>query len=322
MAVVLKTTRHASVSGVRIPHAPPALIQGKSLKAKVKSHRLIGRLFPFFFLLLVFSVLAQDREQRVEGASGSGVRDSLPAPRTPLTAPRPSPTAPLRAALQDLSATFGAAYPKGAEFLGRLDSLEKSMASERAEDAAKAKAGLAALQREALIANPLVSDSPLLFVVRAQYRPDHHNSETMFQTGEINTGSFTGPGWLKTIDLKTGKVTTLVHEPNGIARDPEVHWDGKKIIFSMRHKREDDYHLYEINADGTRPEATDVRRRASRTLTRSIWPTTASCSRPRANRSTACATGTSCATSSSHGRRRRPTSTRSARARCTKPTAR
>jgi len=161
------------------------------------------------------------------------------------------PTAPLRAALRDLSATYGAAYPRSGEFLARLDSIEKGMASERVEDAAKAKAGLAALQQEALTANPLVSDSPLVFVVRPQYRPDHHNSETMFQTGEINTGSFTGPGWLNTIDLKTGKVTTLVTVPNGIARDPEVHWDGKKIIFSMRHKREDDYHLYGINADGS-----------------------------------------------------------------------
>ena len=45
-----------------------------------------------------------------------------------------------------------------------------------------------AFAREALIAsNPLVSDHPILFVTRKQFRPDHHNTETMFQTGEINT---------------------------------------------------------------------------------------------------------------------------------------
>ena len=54
---------------------------------------------------------------------------------------------------------------------------------------------------EALLANPLVGGQPYLFVVRPQYRPDHHNTETMFQTGEINTGSFRGGGAMKVIDL-------------------------------------------------------------------------------------------------------------------------
>ncbi|MCH8922083.1 MAG: PD40 domain-containing protein [Planctomycetes bacterium] len=45
---------------------------------------------------------------------------------------------------------------------------------------------LADLRREALLANPLLRDRPILFVVRSQYKPDHHNTATMFQTGEIN----------------------------------------------------------------------------------------------------------------------------------------
>ena len=73
----------------------------------------------------------------------------------------------------------------------------------------------------------------------------------MFQTGECNTGSFRGPGALKTIDLKTGATKLLVDAPQGIVRDPEVRWDGKKIVFSMRRDIGDDYHLYEINPDGS-----------------------------------------------------------------------
>ncbi|MBI3921328.1 MAG: hypothetical protein HY318_07925, partial [Armatimonadetes bacterium] len=91
----------------------------------------------------------------------------------------------------------------------------------------------------------------LLFVVRPQYRPDHHNTETMFQTGEINTGSFVGGGALKTIDLATGAVKTLLAVPEGIVRDPEVHFSGKTIVFSMRRNLRDDYHLYEMKADGS-----------------------------------------------------------------------
>jgi hypothetical protein len=74
----------------------------------------------------------------------------------------------------------------------------------------------------------------------------------MFQTGEINTGSFVGGGAIKTIDLaRGGEVKTLLEAPDGIARDLDVRFDGKKVLFSLRHDREDDYHIYEMNADGT-----------------------------------------------------------------------
>ena len=55
-------------------------------------------------------------------------------------------------------------------------------------------AGLDSLRREALIANPLVSRQPIVFVVHKQYKPDHHNTATMFQTGEINAAKFDGGG--------------------------------------------------------------------------------------------------------------------------------
>lgn len=106
-------------------------------------------------------------------------------------------------------------------------------------------------RRETLRANPLVSGQPLLYVVRAQYRPDHHNTETMFQTGEINTGSFQGGGALKALDVASGQARTLVDVPRGSVRDPDVSFDGRKILFSMRRDAADDFHLYEINADGS-----------------------------------------------------------------------
>jgi len=109
-----------------------------------------------------------------------------------------------------------------------------------------------ALSREALIANPLVSGRPILFVARRQYRSDHHNTATMFQTGEINTRSFTGPAALKTIDLaRGGRVKTLLDLPEGVARDLDVGFDGRTILFSMRRNVKDDYHLYEMAADGS-----------------------------------------------------------------------
>lgn len=92
----------------------------------------------------------------------------------------------------------------------------------------------------------------LIFIVRDQYAVDHHNTATLFQTGEINTEKFAPGSALKILNVKTGKTKTLLESKTGAVRDPEVSFDGKKIIFSYRKNINDDYHIYEINADGTK----------------------------------------------------------------------
>lgn len=160
---------------------------------------------------------------------------------------------PLRAAIGDLIATFGDRYPQGPQYLERLNRI--AGAGEGAtEERAKSIEEFELLRREALTANPLVSGQPILYVVRPQYVPDHHNTATMFQTGEINTGSFRGGGALKTIDFgRGGAVATLIEVPEGIVRDPDVSFDGKRVVLAMREDREDDYHIYEWAAGGSAP---------------------------------------------------------------------
>ncbi|MBE3071034.1 MAG: hypothetical protein IMZ66_12435, partial [Planctomycetes bacterium] len=159
---------------------------------------------------------------------------------------------PLRAAVEDLADAFGARYGGAAGFLDRLAAIERRFAAAAPNELEAVRADLETLRREALIANPLVSGRPIVFVVRKQYRPDHHNTATMFQTGEINTGSFTGGGALKAIDLaRGGEVRTLLELPEGVARDPDVSFDAARVLFAMRRDIRDDYHLYEVDADGT-----------------------------------------------------------------------
>ena len=158
--------------------------------------------------------------------------------------------ASLRAAVEDLTATFGTRYPNGSKYLERLGDLQRQEASSGVKDRERTKALFEAIRRDALIANPLVCGQPIVFVVRKQYKPDHHNTETMFQTGEINTEKFEGNSALKAVDLVAGRTRTILASPEGIIRDPDVSFDGKKILFSMRRNRADDYHLYEIDADG------------------------------------------------------------------------
>ncbi|MCX6998566.1 MAG: hypothetical protein NTV49_16150 [Kiritimatiellaeota bacterium] len=159
--------------------------------------------------------------------------------------PASNEVAMLRAAVADLTATFGPRYPQGGAFLAQLDALGKQPPA--------AREAFDQLRRAALIANPLVSGQPLLYVVRRQYRGDHHNTETMFQTGECNTGSYQPGGPLKAIDFARNGASRVVADPGpqGRLRDPDVYFDGQKIVFSMRKNINDNYHLYEVNADGT-----------------------------------------------------------------------
>lgn len=141
----------------------------------------------------------------------------------------------LEAAIADLTATFPARYPK--RFQRQAKKLDSMSTAERA-----------AFSREALLANPLLQDQPLLFTTRKQFRRDHHNTATMFQRGEINTGSYDPPGTIKLLEVESGQVKTLVDAgATGMARDPEVSWDGTKFVFSMRDSKAEDYHIYEYD---------------------------------------------------------------------------
>ncbi len=91
----------------------------------------------------------------------------------------------------------------------------------------------------------------LIYVTRQQYAQDHHNTATLFQYGEINTSSFTPGASLEILNLNTGTTTILLSTKTGLIRDPEVSFSGEKILFSYRKSIEDDYHIYEIDADGT-----------------------------------------------------------------------
>lgn len=147
----------------------------------------------------------------------------------------------LRRAIEDLRTTYGDKYPNASKHLAALDKIDPSD-----------EESLLELAAVALKENPLLTAAPLLFISRPQYAPDHHNTETFFQTNEINAGAYRPGGQLKLLDIPTGKVTTL-YDPgkDGMVRDPEVGFDGKSIVFATRGNIETNYHIATINADGS-----------------------------------------------------------------------
>jgi cytochrome c553 len=58
-------------------------------------------------------------------------------------------------------------------------------------------------------------------------------------------------GKLCKLNLRTGKLALLIDDPEGSVRDPAVHYDGRRILFSYRKGGTENYLLHVINSDGT-----------------------------------------------------------------------
>lgn len=166
---------------------------------------------------------------------------------------------PVRAAIDDLLETYGRKYPGGNEYNNRLEAIENKLENADLHEVEILKGRFEELHREALIANPLVCSQEILFVVRKQYRSHYHAIDTLFHTGEFNVDRnephgnlFEGGGAMKTIDFGNGgAVKTLLTVPKGIARDPQVHFNGTEIVFAMRRNVDEDYHIWQIDSDGS-----------------------------------------------------------------------
>lgn len=185
-------------------------------------------------------------------ADGLSRPASETASKAPAGAPIEQEFQSLRAAIVDLVADFGARYPDGAAFLRQLDALSPRLTAADPPSQQAARGEFEALRRKALTANPLVSQSPILFVVRQQYAKDHHNTGTDFQPGEISHKNYRPGGALKVLDLAhEARPRTLLATERGVIRDPDVHFDGQRLVFAMRHDETEAFQIYEMRADGT-----------------------------------------------------------------------
>lgn len=100
-------------------------------------------------------------------------------------------------------------------------------------------------------AQKVLAGKQILYIEREQYAPDHHNTATLFQPGEINQASFAPGGALRIFNVDTRQTRTVITTAEGVVRDPDISFDGQRILFSMRKNKEESYHIYEINTDGT-----------------------------------------------------------------------
>jgi hypothetical protein len=99
---------------------------------------------------------------------------------------------------------------------------------------------------------PMAGVEEIIFAVRGLGRDGHWYANFGYHVYGPPAMAYGPPGGkLCKLNLKTGQVTDLLNDPDGGVRDPQVHYDARKILFSYRKGGSQYYNLYEINVDGT-----------------------------------------------------------------------
>jgi len=149
------------------------------------------------------------------------------APPPGAGAQRPVDLPALRRAIEDLCRDFPQRYPKGPEFLKRLRDLERR-AGERADEETLLR-DAEALQREALLANPLLDFDGLLLVRRRKH-------DGMFVNGSARWYPKTGfdDEVLLLSPVRPGGRLTSVYRPAGpvFAGEMDLHWDADRMLLT------------------------------------------------------------------------------------------
>ena len=92
----------------------------------------------------------------------------------------------------------------------------------------------------------------IIFAERNNGHDPHWYANFSYYARGVDDKAYGPPGGrLMRLGLRTGKTAVIFEDPKGSIRDPQVHYDGKRIIFAWRRGGCEHFHLYEINLDGS-----------------------------------------------------------------------
>jgi hypothetical protein len=91
----------------------------------------------------------------------------------------------------------------------------------------------------------------IVFSIRQPGKDGHWYANFGYYAADTDRLTYGNGGRLCKLNVRTGELSVLVDDPEGGIRDPQVHYDGDKILFSYRKGGSCSYHLCEINSDGT-----------------------------------------------------------------------
>ncbi len=103
---------------------------------------------------------------------------------------------------------------------------------------------------QTFLAGPLSNVEHIVFAMRPLGEDPHWYANFGYWCSDPERKMYPVGGKLCRLNLRSGELEALVDDPRGGVRDPQVHYDGKKILFSYRRGGQENYHLYEIDVDG------------------------------------------------------------------------
>jgi hypothetical protein len=98
---------------------------------------------------------------------------------------------------------------------------------------------------------PMAGVDELIFAVRALGQDPHWYANFGSTLEQSRWPTYGHGARLCRLNLRTGQLTVLLEDRAGGIRDPVVHYDGRKILFSYRRGDSPHYLLYEIHSDGS-----------------------------------------------------------------------
>jgi hypothetical protein len=106
------------------------------------------------------------------------------------------------------------------------------------------------------IAGPMQQIEHIIFCTRSRYDDPHWYANIGYYCEDETLKAYPGNGRpdvsrLYKWNIRTGQLTVLLDPRGGTIRDPQLHYDAQKILFSYRKAGADYFHLYEIQIDGS-----------------------------------------------------------------------
>ncbi|MEK7685052.1 MAG: hypothetical protein AAB466_06495 [Verrucomicrobiota bacterium] len=106
------------------------------------------------------------------------------------------------------------------------------------------------------LAGPMKEVEEILFCTRLLYDDPHWYANIGYYCDNEQMKAYAGngrpdAGKLSKWNIRTGQLTVLLDARGGSIRDPQVHYEGRKILFSYRPAGTEFFHLYEMETDGT-----------------------------------------------------------------------
>jgi formylglycine-generating enzyme required for sulfatase activity len=154
----------------------------------------------------------------------------------------------LRMAIEDLSSTFGSRYSGGKEYLDRLAVIETAV--EQGQEPAGLAEQVAKLQREALMANPLLDFENLLIVRRNTKGPNLGLPQNWQGNCALPRSGYDDE--IAVISLRDSQQPLkTIHKPDKPIEvaDVELHYDAGRMLFSMIGTN-NRWQIWEIGVDG------------------------------------------------------------------------